>query len=159
MPVVNKVLGDFRSTLEAIRQSLPGGDTKSFATVGARIVEGALIGGGIELTGLGVGAIPGMGLGAIAGGIKGVAETYMDNKPKDADADPGRSVLNRRPISAAWPEVKITPPPPVNVSFSLNSTLLGRVLMNIGAVELAGQAPAFDGLSQPSNADHNTTDK
>jgi hypothetical protein len=88
LPSVNIVLHDFKSTLDAIRGVLPGGDGKGVAPVLARAAEGALGGAVAGAVWGAFGGPIGVGLGAIGGGViggvGGVAEQYMQNMPPSA---------------------------------------------------------------------------
>jgi hypothetical protein len=84
LPAVNGTLRDFRSILEGVRSVLPGGP-KSEATIGTRVLEGALAGGAVGAFGGPGGVVGGAALGAAAGGVLGTAEQFMasQNTPVD----------------------------------------------------------------------------
>ena len=81
LPSINVALGVFKSTLEGIRNVLPGGSGQSAATVGGHAIFGTLAGAGIGAAWGAFGGPVGMAGGALAGGViggmEGVAEEYM----------------------------------------------------------------------------------
>jgi hypothetical protein len=169
LPILNKVLDDFRATLEGVRKALPGGDGKALATVGARGAEG-IIGG--ALTGAAIGRIGGpVGMfgGAVIGGVGGVAAGYLEqqheaNKAKwaqeDRDRDKAIAAVTRGfPAAPGGVFPGGTSTTPLAVTLNLDGSVLGRVLMNLGANSFEGQAPAFNGASQYQGSSAAHSDK
>jgi len=157
LPAVNIALGNFKSVIEGLRNLVPGAEGKGpvGATIGARVLEGAGIGalGGSVIPG--VGTLAGAVAGGVIGGVGGVAEQYMNgnlsSKHTPEVAEELRNLLKRAPEPGDKndPSRRAPPPPtPLAISFAIDGSVLGRVLMNIGANSFDGQAPAFDGLSE-----------
>jgi hypothetical protein len=83
LPAVNMALKDLKALLEGIRNILPSGSTMK---VGARAIEGAIVGGVAGIPGGPGGMLGGAAIGAVAGGMEGVAERYVESQKAEFDA-------------------------------------------------------------------------
>jgi hypothetical protein len=176
LPAVNEALKNFKSTLEALRSIIPGGDGKSAAVVGGHALLGAAAGVGtgalIGAFGGPVGALGGAAIGAVIGGTEGVAEQYMEQQAAEAAKarkEGGRAyeryrdnLLNQIPgFSLAPPAAPKAVLPPITLNLDVDGKRLAQVVTNAmgNPNEFPTQAPADDGLGQFYGGDHQHTDK
>jgi hypothetical protein len=165
LPSVNVALHGFKSTLEGIRNLLPGGDKggKSMATIGGRAIAGAIVGG------LAGSVIPGVGTiaGALGGGVLGAAEGYMEQQAEEARKKGGRAY--ERQIEQMYaPRLRLgggdsAAPKAVFPPITLQLNIDGRALAQAVSEELgqlhehATGAPASNGQSNFGRADGGIT--
>jgi hypothetical protein len=159
LPAVNVALHDFKSVLEGLRSLVPGSEGRSAATIGGRVLEGALIGGGLGL----VSPVPGGMLGGavaggVIGGVGGIAEAYMKNGHPSAVQEELKNILKRGPEIGAQKPLP-TPATPITLNLNINGTALGQALGVIGSNSFDGQAPAFDGLGEHQGGAAQHSDK
>ena len=160
LPGLNTALGDFKAILEGIRGLLPN-VPKAGATVGARAIEGALVGGGVGFFAGGVGAP----LGAAIGGVLGTAEGFMESYAGGQAPGRDRWAKENAGLSKAIADaIRGTPGGPGGVfpggtsrtqlaPITLNLNLDGRTLASsigeylIEAMKFSTVAPEAGGMS------------
>lgn len=158
LPAVNVALKDFKNILQQIRAMMPGGTT---STVGARALEGAIVGGAAGLVGGPGGALGGALLGGAVGGVLGTAESFMKEdqhrreqglRAYERPGDAYQRRIDKLKESNAAPKAVF---PPISLSLNVDGRALAQAVSEeLGQLhEHATGAPAANGQGQFGRAD------
>lgn len=161
LPSVNNALTNLKSILNSIRDMLPKAPNVPDGVMGGHGLlgagAGAVAGAAVGMVGGPVGALGGAAIGGVLGVAEGFMETYNDRFKLGLDragtyTSPGKTGRPAQPI-----EVKTAP---ITMNLNLDGHTLAQAISGIlqSYYNFGTSAAAADGVSQPFDGGHNTTD-